>query len=142
VFWASDAARSNSVALPKATVHRADVIDCGDSSRWTPFKLPDDGWAVFTLYVAARICGAFSGGIMLWAHGSDREAQFMNRALYEYFSKMLHHSTFTEGKKVLASFPKQLERLIKKLRYGPSRFMNDEQMGLVQLSESTKRPSY
>jgi hypothetical protein len=77
-----------------------------------PFKLPGDGWAIFVLYYAARIYGAFGGGIMLRAHGFGREAQFMDRSLYEYYTKMLYYSTLREqADKAIASFPNRLRKL-------------------------------
>lgn len=97
------------------------------------FALPDEAWQMFVLYYAARIYGAFSGCIMLRAHTCDREAQFLERAMYEYYTKMLFYSIFKEdAKAAFLSFPRQHVRLIKRMKYQPSRFLTEDQLQMVE----------
>lgn len=97
------------------------------------FALPKEAWKMFCLYYAARIYGAFSGSIMLRVHTFDREAQFLERAIYEYYTKLLFYAVLkSEASKAFMSFPKQHLKLIEKMTYTPSRFLTQEQMEMVE----------
>ena len=82
--------------------HLNQIIESTDGG----FALPKEAWKMFVLYFAARIYGAFSGCIMLRAHSFDREALFLERAIFEYYTKMLFYAVFKEeASKAFMSFP-------------------------------------
>lgn len=97
------------------------------------FDLRKDGWKIFVLYYASRILGALGGEIALRVHGFGREAEFLDRALYEYYTKMLYYSTLRDqASKALQSVPKQYIKLVEKLRMDPRRFLDEDQMKAIE----------
>lgn len=96
-------------------------------------RLPGEAWKIFVLYYGARIWGSFSGGIMLRAHGFNREAQYLDRASYEFYTKLLYYATRREeAEEAVKSFPKQHIKFIKKLKYEAEHFLDQEQMKLAE----------
>lgn len=60
---------------------------------------------------------------------------FLERALFEYYTKALFYSVFkAEASTALMSFPKQQLKLIQKMKYAPSRFLSEAQMKIVELA--------
>lgn len=93
------------------------------------FDLRADAWKIFVLYYGSRLLGVFGAGIVMRSHGFGREAAFIDRAIYEYYTRMLYYSTFNEGAtRALQSIPRQYTRLIEKLRLNPRRFLDEKQL--------------
>jgi len=98
-----------------------------------PFDVIQEPWKMFVLYYASRIYGAFGGTISLRVHGFDREASLLERALYEYYTKMMYYTIFkSDAQDAVRSYPKQYQQLLDKLKFEKSRFMSEEQMVLAE----------
>jgi hypothetical protein len=66
------------------------------------------------------------------AHALHREAQFFERACYEYFLKMFYYSHFrNRAQEMLTSMPAQQLKLINKLGFDPKALMDNNLLSLA-----------
>ena len=82
---------------------------------------------VLVVYFAIRIYRAFASALFQICHGFDLDAQFHERALYEYFVKMIYYGHFKDrADATMRSGPKKHLRLVKRLLYDPEIVLTPE----------------
>ena len=112
----------------------------GTSAGIGPMKPPDWQSKYLAFYYGLRIHGVFGGAIVSMAHALHREAQFFERACYEYFLKMFYYSHFrNRAQEMLTSMPAQQLKLINKLGFDPKALMDNN---LLSLAESGPAASW
>ncbi|HEY2476299.1 MAG TPA: hypothetical protein VGI19_16040 [Candidatus Cybelea sp.] len=98
-----------------------------------PFDIINDTWKMFLLYYGARLLAVHRAGITLRFHALGREAEYTDRALFEFITKLLYYSTLrARASEALKTFPKQHLKLFRKLALDPSTFLTKEQMDVAE----------
>jgi hypothetical protein len=103
------------------------------ASSGAPFDVLNHTWKLFLLYYGARLLGAYRAGIALSFHTLDREAEYMDRALFEFITKLLYYATIHErASEALQGFPKQHLKLFRRLALDPSKLLTQELMNVAE----------
>lgn len=109
-----------------------DLEETMDSASQT-FDILNETWKLFALYYGARIAGAYGANVVVRFHSFGREAAYMDRAVYEFFTKLLYYTTLRErAQEALRGMPKQHLKLIHKLNLEPAKFYTKELFEIVE----------
>lgn len=103
------------------------------ASAAQPFDIYNETWKLFALYYGARIYGAFGATIAVLFHTFGREASYLDRALYELFTKLLYYTTLHErAREALDGFPRSHVKFMRKLSIEPAKLLSPEQLKVVE----------
>jgi hypothetical protein len=97
-----------------------------------PFDIYQETWKLFALYYGARILGAFGGNIATSFHTFGREAAYLDRAIYEFFTKLLYYTTLRHrAREALDAFPKAHAQLFRRLNLEPTKLLSPELLEIM-----------